>query len=53
MVVTITQSREPNDAWGTALVLVLILVSGAAGLFWAERESPRAPAGSVVEAVVR
>jgi len=52
MVVTITQSREPNDAWGTALVLVLILVSGLAGLVWAERGS-HAAAGSVVEAAAR
>jgi hypothetical protein len=38
MVVTIRQSREPNDAWGTAVVLVLILVSGVAGFWWADRE---------------
>jgi hypothetical protein len=52
MVVTITQSREPNDAWGTALVLVLILVSGVAGLVWAERASHADP-GSVVAASAR
>jgi len=52
MLVTITQSREPNDAWGTALVLVVVLVSGLAGLLWAERGSHADP-GSVVAATAR
>jgi hypothetical protein len=47
MVVTIRQSREPHDTWGTVVVLTLILVSGIAGFWWAGRES-RAPNAPVV-----
>ena len=42
MVDTVRQSHQPHDAWGTAVVLALILVSGLAGFWWANREATAA-----------